>query len=50
MAHEQPAPAREPAGYGLEIVESVPLTLEEAEAPTPPPSPPAATGKVLRLR
>jgi 3,4-dihydroxy 2-butanone 4-phosphate synthase/GTP cyclohydrolase II len=37
-------------GYGLEIVESVPLTLEEAEAPTPPPSPPAATGKVLRLR
>jgi len=35
-------------GYGLEIVESVPLTLPEADAPPPPP--PAATGKVLRLR
>ena len=35
-------------GYGLQIVESVPLTLEEADAP--PPAPSATTGKVLRLR
>jgi 3,4-dihydroxy 2-butanone 4-phosphate synthase/GTP cyclohydrolase II len=36
-------------GYGLQIVESVPLTLEDADAP-PPPTPSATTGKVLRLR
>jgi 3,4-dihydroxy 2-butanone 4-phosphate synthase/GTP cyclohydrolase II len=36
-------------GYGLEIVESVPLTLPEAETP-PPPAPAATPGKVLRLR
>ena len=35
-------------GYGLQIVESVPLTLEGADAP--PPAPSATTGKVLRLR
>jgi 3,4-dihydroxy 2-butanone 4-phosphate synthase/GTP cyclohydrolase II len=35
-------------GYGLQIVESVPLTLEDADAP--PPAPSATTGKVLRLR